>query len=104
MKYTSLLFFLLFLSACGEDPQKISILNEFEFNVSDKLVTVSKDQLQTIAGHLPVIKSQAGERVPTQLIDTDKDGDWDELVFQVSLESQGTSDFTLEWVVDNEYP
>lgn len=104
MKYALLLLLTLILFACGNDVQKVTISNENAFDVSHKLVTIRKEELKVKEDKLPTLKKEDGEFVPTQLIDIDKDGTWDQLIFQVSMVSQATVEFTVEEVSEEEYP
>ncbi|MEM9897030.1 MAG: DUF4861 family protein, partial [Bacteroidota bacterium] len=42
--------------------------------------------------------------ITSQLMDIDKDGSWDMLLFQLTIEAQKTERFSLEWFEKGEYP
>jgi len=99
--YTLSIFLLL---GCNTNLQKITVFNENEFEVFHKLVTLQKSELAVVADKLPTIKQKDGSFVPSQCIDKDEDGVWDQVVFQVSLDAGATSYFTVFWVNEGDYP
>ena len=98
----ALLSFLIF--ACNSSDQKITVINRNAFEVSNKLVTISKSEIKQVENKMPVIRKSAGESEPSQLIDSDQDGIWDQMIFQVSIPAESEMDFTMEWVQESEYP
>lgn len=105
MKYIiHLLSIGLLLLGCNEKHQSIVISNTNDFDLSFKQLEVYKDQLNVVGSQLPIIKSQNGEFVPSQLIDIDKDGGWDKLIFQISMGANEKEELIIHWVKNNEYP
>lgn len=104
MKHTFLTLLSLLLFACNSDDQKITIRNGNVFEVINKLVSISRSEIKQIENEMPLIKKSTGEFVPSQLIDNDLDGIWDQMIFQVSILAEAEMDFTVEWVSEIEYP
>lgn len=87
---------------CG--PQKVIVLNKHEFDVSCKLVTIEKDLLTLVEQKLPTITGDDGTAIPSQLVDSDDDGSWDQLIFQVTVKAKSNSEFIVDWVSEDDYP
>lgn len=45
-----------------------------------------------------------GKEIPSQLDDLDRDGQWDELAFQIDIERNSTLELKLKWVEKSEQP
>lgn len=104
MKYIFLVLLPILLFACDSGNQKITIGNGNNFEVTSKLVTISKREIEQVENKMPLIKKSTGELVPTQFVDADQDGDWDDMIFQVSIPAVSEMDFVIEWVPKVEYP
>lgn len=94
----------LVLLACSEKSQTITIENRSEVAVSHKEVVLDREGLKSQDDKLPVIYDADGKLLPTQLVDSDADGAWNLLVFQVSLDSKSTKQLKVGWVNAEEYP
>ena len=102
MKKTSIALFglcLLILSCNKEDGATVSIHNPSSIDLSEKPVILSRTQLDPKAS-FPLLISEAGDTIASQLLDKDGDGEWDELFFVSDIDAGSTRELTLQWVKD----
>lgn len=104
MKHILITLITLLLIGCRSDSQKFTISNDNEFEVTNKLVTIFKSEIKQVEDKMPLIKKSMGEFVPSQFVDGDQDGIWDQLIFQVSIPAEAEKDFVVEWISEEEYP
>lgn len=84
------LFFIIF----NVSAKKITIKNKFNEDITDKSVTLSRQEVEKYVGKIQndndiiLIKTTKGEFVPSQCDDIDGDGIWDELFFLVDFKSK----------------
>ncbi len=93
---------LLAFTQCQPEKAKTSIelQNTSAVNLTDKAISISKDQLpgSEEALKFPLITSAAGDTLASQLNDLDGDGRWDELFFVADLAANSNETLTFEWV------
>ncbi|GGF51592.1 DUF4861 domain-containing protein [Echinicola rosea] len=82
-----------------DDDASITVSNPSQIDLVQKPIRISRSALDTTyrIGMAPLLISGAEDTIPSQLVDTDGDGQWDELFFLVDLD-QGTSmQIGLNW-------
>lgn len=106
MKNHALLLFAvsLFFSGCSKQSQTLVVKNPTDLDLSYKLVEVPRQRLQAVFGQWPTVSTTSGETIPSQLIDNDADGDWDKLIFQLSLNAGQYRELEIDWVNEENYP
>jgi hypothetical protein len=90
------------LSSCSSHRhtpgQTIILTNTSTFNLTDKAIAIKRGELQVPAGDMfPLLISQSGDTIPSQLDDLDGDHTWDELFFVMNLSAQKTDSIHLSW-------
>lgn len=73
----------------------LSVSNPSTFDRDDVFVHLSLNQLGVAEG-TPVQVWAGSQAVPTQMIDADGDGDYDDLAFLTSLAAQGSKSFSID--------
>lgn len=95
------------LAACGPSNQNLvfELANDSDVNQNDAQFVLTREQLRPVTdATLPVVKNEAGEAIPSQVDDLDRDGKWDELAFVYSLDAQQHAQVKVYWVAANAYP
>ena len=81
------------LSSCvKKEGTSINITNPSDINLTDKAVSVN---LKTVATGFPVLVTNTGDTIPSQLDDLDVDGNAKELFFVIDLEPKSTRNLNL---------
>lgn len=79
--------------------QTIALSNTSSLDLKDKPVTIRRDKLKIPDGsRYPLLISQGGDTIPSQLDDVDGDQTWDELFFVVNLPAGQSDTIHLSWV------
>jgi hypothetical protein len=92
------------LLSCKSDTedqmQEIVLTNQSAVTLTDKPIAVKRDKLSGIPeGDLfPLLLTQTGDTLATQLDDLDGDNEWDELFFVADLPANGEQTLQLSWV------
>ena len=79
--------------------QKITLVNTSNFNLSDKAVSIKREDIKNIpAGKMyPLLKNTAGDTIAVQTDDLDGDKKWDELFFVINLPANKKTTLHLSW-------
>lgn len=78
--------------------QKIILTNNSSVDLFDKAITVKRDNLTIKDEALyPVIKTEAGDEIPSQREDLDGDGNWDQIFFVINLSAKEKASLNLSW-------
>ena len=95
-----ILVFTLFIG-CKTQRQNtvIQLSNISNFALADKAVAISRNDLKVEGEHLFPILIVGSDTIPSQLNDTNTDGQWDELFFVTNFSAKETKDVQLKWVV-----
>ncbi|MEL7119237.1 MAG: DUF4861 domain-containing protein [Bacteroidota bacterium] len=92
-----------FLSACQEEFL-LSIQNPSDTALEGKIITLSSNAFEGgKSGEYPILIKD-GQTLATQIVDTNKDGNWDELIALMDLEANEEINLTYEWIPTAEYP
>lgn len=99
---TGLLLALAFMASCEENTeQQISLYvsNPSEIDLHEKAVVIGREKLERgyEIGKFPYLTDGQGEAIPSQLADTDADGQWDALFFLLDLDAGVSAELHLEW-------
>jgi hypothetical protein len=94
MKYSILIFCLIFLISCNRD-KNYTVTNPLDEEIIDKTVILTRAEAMTFiegisTNDILYAKSESGEWLPTQCDDLDGDGNWDELAFLCNLSAGQT--------------
>ena len=94
---------LIFLfNQCQTEPKKIKVTlsNSSAIALTDKAISIERSQITTpeTGVYHPLIISDQGDTIPSQLNDLDGDNKWDELFFVVDLPASGKKSYTLQWL------
>ena len=103
MRNTLLVLCVVALLGCGTKTQKITITNRHDFRLKDKLVVLDRTAIKTAKG-LPCIVAANDRHTPSQLVDHNQDGVWDQIIFQATVEAQSNVEFNIDWVSEDAYP
>ncbi|MDO3693506.1 DUF4861 domain-containing protein [Wenyingzhuangia sp. chi5] len=82
------------------DKTDIVLTNSSNFNLTDKAVSIDRNSLsiqEEGVKKYPLLMV-ASDTIPSQLVDADDDGAWDELFFVNNFSGQETKNITLTWV------
>lgn len=91
---------LMFISCHSQKKagQTITVSNPSVLDLNNKCVVIQRRSLKNPAANtFPVLISQTGETLPSQLEDTNGDGQWDQLFFLVDLPAKAKRRFNLQW-------
>ncbi|WP_380583619.1 DUF4861 domain-containing protein [Saccharicrinis sp. FJH65] len=98
----SVFLMVLLFTHCGtKQPEKeISLTNTSDVNLIDKAISVKRSDIPGYSKEsaYPLILSEKGDTIPSQLNDLDGDKNWDELFFVADLPAKGSGTFTFKWV------
>jgi hypothetical protein len=83
---------------------EVLIINNSDFQLENKQLTLFKAQLSPEVGEYILIKNPSGDIVPIQFDDMDGDGNWDEVVFQYSFEKNDSVHFIIETIDSTALP
>ncbi|WP_210518413.1 DUF4861 family protein [Hymenobacter terricola] len=79
-------------------PGRIVLRNTQQAARASEIISIARSRFQRVAaGYFPLVKKGAKTYV-TQLIDTDADGQWDELLLEASLGANARDTLRLAWV------
>lgn len=94
-----ILVFTLFIG-CKTQKQNavIQLSNTSNFALADKAVAISRNDLKVEGEHLFPVLIVGSDTIPSQLNDTNTDGQWDELFFVTNFSAKETKDVQLKWV------
>tara|TARA_R110001592_G_scaffold81494_3_gene241841 strand:- start:1041 stop:2324 length:1284 start_codon:yes stop_codon:yes gene_type:complete len=103
--YSLSLVWLIAFTSCKKEVEKgqlIQLTNTSEVELVDKPISIGKKllSLNDSLVRYPLVLSQT-DTIPSQLNDTDMDGQWDELFFVADFMPKESKDITLLWT-DNE--
>lgn len=103
MKHVNLLTLLAVLCSCSEIPSLI-VTNETDDTLKAQSIVVKRSKLNLVAeSYFRLIANET--ELPSQYDDTDGDGQWDEMAFQVDLEPNQAMTIELNPVdVSESYP
>lgn len=87
-------------STKNRQEQEIVLKNNSSLNLTDKAITIKRGEFSGTAEQrlYPILLTQAGDTVVSQLDDLDGDKQWDELFFVIDLPASGEKVLTLTWV------
>lgn len=103
MNIITLLYFILVLAACGKSaPEKqLLVENKLSFD-RNEIVAIERNTLDSIfkgkdLENIMIFDPTASNYQVTQLVDTDIDGTFDELLFQANVKAYSTAIYKLEY-------
>ena len=85
-----------------QHKNSFELTNTSNLSLTDHAVIIDRPSLKEGKG-LPIIRD-GGEIIPAQPEDTDRDGAWDQLIFQCSFEPKGRKVLQYDWVSEDRYP
>jgi hypothetical protein len=90
-------------------PSELVLHNAMPRTRANEIVVISRVMLENKAGKksenlLPVLKTERGVLVPTQVDDLNKDGKWDELVALFSFKPNEDKRISIQWIDRANYP
>ena len=99
----------LLFSCSGNRTVTLTIENPAGMNRPDEAVVIRRAFLDSLAGGIPagkvpLLKDAAGEVIPSQADDLDKDGTWDELFLLVDLAPREVKTLKVGFVLPEEMP
>jgi Domain of unknown function (DUF4861) len=103
MKNTShflLLSLLLLVLSCSQDKTvTIQLTNPADITLVDKAISITREEIPGVpeTQSFPVLLTEKGDTIPSQLDDLDGDAQWDELFFVTNLRPKGTAAIKLSW-------
>jgi hypothetical protein len=102
-KIASILLLLLAVSACSQKDQIIVLNNESSLLRTEEPIVLTRTELEQKWGNInnslvPVLISEMGDTIPSQIDDLDGDGVWDELFFLYSMSPESQAKISIVWV------
>lgn len=89
----------LFLSACtSEKITEINLTNPSAITLTQKPVTIERSQLTDVPEGKYALLMHDTDTVPNQPIDTNHDGQWDQLFFVMDLAANESTHLHLTWI------
>lgn len=94
----------------GDLPDnRITLTNPLDIGKVDEPVVITRDQLAELTGEipeglLPVVLTEQGGHLSSQVDDLDLDGEWDELAFLADIPAGSSITVTIEYRSKEEYP
>lgn len=90
------------LTSCKTQKQELTtivLINPSDVEMTDKAISIKRSQLKIIdsLNTYPVLISKT-DTIPSQLNDTDDDGNWDELFFVANFSSNEKKEIQLKWI------
>ena len=107
--FLSIVFALLAFS-CGSatDEIRIQVTNPLDQDRPDAIILLSRSAISNWTdipeGEWPLLREGKGVPIPSQLIDVDGDGTWDQLFALTHMEASGQKIVNLSFVPPDEYP
>ncbi len=99
---SAVLISIFLLNQCQPVPgkTKMTLANNFAIVLTDKAISIDRSQIESPGAgtHYPLIISDKGDTVASQLNDLNGDKKWDELFFVVNLPANTTETYFLLWV------
>ena len=91
------------ISSCktgNEGASKIILSNQSGMNLTDKAICIQQAELKQVPDKeiYPLIISENGDTVPSQLDDLNNDGTWDQLFFVADIPANKEISLNLNWV------
>ncbi len=96
-----IIFGLLISCNSGQNyQQKLVLTNNAAVDLKDKAVSIDRDSLKAKTENLlyPLLTSENGDTVASQLDDLNNDGQWDQLFFVVDIPAHAAKTLTLKWI------
>lgn len=95
--------------ACQKSESLIILTNDTSIERIDEAITISRADLEKQIGKIskglvPMLTSENGEVIPSQVDDLDGDGQWDELFFLANLSANTSINLKISLVKPNELP
>ena len=84
----------------GARKNEIVLSNTSSIDLSDKAISIKRSQIPNLqeGNRYPLIISEDGDTIPSQMNDLNSDQTWDELFFVVDMPANETKHYSLEWV------
>lgn len=85
-----------------KESSEILLTNNSEFELTDKAVSIDRNLLakEEVSKAFPILISGT-DTIPSQINDTNGDGNWDELFLVTNFSAKETKTIQLEWVSTN---
>jgi hypothetical protein len=86
------------LFSCGKPVPKIHLSNPSSTDLTSRAISIEREKFSNAPeNQYPVLVSQNGDTIASQLDDLDKDGKWDKLFFAVDIKAMDTVTLSLTW-------
>ena len=86
-------------NSAGRLEQKITLTNTSLINLRDKAISVKRDSLKQVpSGYFPLLTTESGDTIASQLDDMNGDGKWDQLFFVSDIPAGDIIHLNLNWV------
>ena len=97
------------LWAQASNAPKFILTNPTNFERTEELVVITRVQALEMSRYIPstqppIVRNLMGETLPTQSDDLDGDGQWDEIVFLVSMKANGQQTYQLIYTLPDQVP
>lgn len=95
---------LLMLSACrqqGQDVPTITLTNTDSVDLQQKAIIIPRADLTNDKNFYPLLLNAKGDTIPSQVDDTNGDGEWDELFFLIDIPALGDVALTAQHTDDS---
>jgi len=100
----SLLAFCFASTKAFANEQIIILKNTLPIERTNEVIEIPRKELsQSLSQYLPVVRRQ-GSLLNSQLIDENRDGKWDKILIEISLQPFGRDTLMLQWVSEKELP
>lgn len=83
-------------------PSVIIISNHASFSRLNEIISIKRDSLREKANTFFPLTRKGRQFLPEQIVDTNKDGIWDELLIEVNLPAKSNDTLELRWVPKTE--
>lgn len=83
----------IYISACNESFT-LTVTNSEEHDRPNEIITIPKSSIKIATSPFRILKN--GEEIPYQLIDSNEDGNWDELITLLSIQALATDTLYFE--------
>lgn len=98
-----------FTLACQRSEHTLVLTNDTPFDRVDEPVVITRAELEKQTGKIavglvPMLFSENGEVIPSQVDDFDGNGEWDELFLLASIPANATANFKLKLVKPEKLP
>ncbi len=83
-----------------EHATNIALHNTADIELTDKAIAIDRAEFTTIpeGGLFPLVLTETGDTIASQLNDLNGDGSWDQLFFVTNLPASGDVHLSLSWV------